>query len=193
MSIKLSQSESIVREYKYAKKKRLLKTTEESLVVTNKRIIRRTEGHGLGISSVSNVEMPIKNATYVTTTFSAKSKFLLLILGIIFAVIGLITIAAAISAEEFGIAIFGIIFIALCVLSIFLFIKKKIYTCYCLISTDTRINNVFSLGAISYRLLTGKATGNGGMLIKITVNGDTAREMTEELGSVITDVNEGNI
>ncbi len=183
MSIQLSQGEKIVREYQYAKTKKLFTTTEDTLIVTNKRIVHRREGHGFGSETVANSEMPIKNAKYVNTSYGLKSLTPLLILGIIWALIGLFLLVS-------GGGVIGFITLIPAAIFIIIYFVKKIYSCTCVISSETRIVPAFSLGTITYGLF-GRKTGNGGMLLKIQVNNTVAKVLAEEIGAVIADVNNG--
>ena len=195
MSIQLSKNESILRSYDYAASHSVgLGATNGSktLIITNKRIIHRERIDGKKNSGVNTSEMPISAAKYVKTSFKQTRYPILMVIGIILAIVA-VALFAVLANVGMGVALIPFVIIgAIAAIFIIVYLKKKTYSFSCSIDTDTRITNAFGFSSVSGDSRTrgifakfGKSN-NKNFYIKVKVNSEVAKQMAEELGSVIS-------
>ena len=194
MSIQLSKNESILRSYDYATSHSggLGATNgSKTLIVTNKRIIHRERIEGKKNAGVNTSEMPISAAKYVSTSFKQTRYPILMVIGIILAIVA-VALFAALASVDMGVALIPLVIIGvIAAIFIIVYLKKKTYSFSCSINTDTRITNAFGFSSVSGDSRTrgifakfGKS--NKDFYIKVKVNSEVAKQMAEELGSVIS-------
>lgn len=192
MSVQLAKNEKVVRSYDYAtaQKGGLASTSiTKSLVVTNKRIIHKEVGTGKNNEFVKTSEMPVSSAKYVNTYYQ-KLKFpIFLVWGIIFAVIALVAFLA-IPEEIADFKALAFLPLILGVIFILVYIFKKQYIFVCTIDTDTHITPAFGFSSVSRNSKTDGITavgkkGNKTTSIEVVINPETAKQMADEIGSVI--------
>lgn len=192
MSVQLAKNEKVVRSYDYAtaQKGGLAATSiTKSLVVTNKRIIHKEVGTGRNNEFVATSEMPITSAKYVNTYFQ-KLKFpIFLIWGIIFSLIAVVLFLALPEEMEDFKAV-ALLPLTLGIIFILVYVFKKQYTFVCSIDTEAYITPVFGFSTMTRNSKTDKVTKsankhNKTTSIEVTVNPEVAKQMADEIGSVI--------
>ncbi len=197
MAIKLSSNEQIIKEYSYAYSTEGLinkVTTKNSLIVTNKRIIKRDVCDKVGHEKINTSEIPVKSITGISTSMSSSFKLIYLVLGIIFGLIGLISLIGAGSGDEdaVGGAIFAaLLFIALAALCIYLFIKTRANMLICSFIIADRTTPAMFLGKATVGGLFSRFTSVAQSgYIRIVVDADVAKEFVNEIGALISDIQE---
>lgn len=194
MSVKLAPNEKVIRNYAYGttetSKGLRSKVSSKSLIITNKRIIHQTVSRGTGSESISISDMPVSAAKYVDTSFGKKSFTIFAILaGICF-----LLMIAMFTGKIWG---GGIAALAFCGIFVALYIFIKTYSLTCEIKSQAVIYTPLYIstekGSNSFFSAFFRANRNpGGKLrVKITVNPEVAKEMAEELSSVIIAVANG--
>ena len=190
MSLILASDEKIIREYEYASMGTLgvgrSSETYKKLIITNKRIVHQEHASGVGMERYSATEMPVDKAKYVDTYYGMKSYTILLVMGIIFALAGLVTLIARIPAVVLGIAlVFALIFILL-------YVFKKDYMVCFNIKTDGFVNPVMHASSragnsVTRGLRRNLRAADDAMTIniKIRVHKEEAKALAEELGMAI--------
>ena len=190
MSLILASDEKIIREYEYASMGTLgvgrSSETYKKLIITNKRIVHQEHASGVGMERYSATEMPVDKAKYVDTYYGMKSYTILLIMGIIFALAGLVTLIAGIHAVVLGVAlVFALIFILL-------YVFKKDYMVCFNIKTDGFVNPVMHASSragnsVTRGLRRNLRAADDAMTIniKIRVHKEEAKALAEELGMAI--------
>lgn len=209
MSIKLANGEKIVRSYDYGmtKTKNGLNSnaTTKNLTITNKRIIHRQCGKGLASDSIIQSDMPINSAKYVNVSYKRTRYPIFLIWALLMFVLSILCFAQCGEPAYEGTPIatmftaFGIITMLAAIAFIFMYIFKKDYAIDCNISAEGVVTpNVFAVSSRSYNSRTSRVFSNAAAMgnssnkrIKIRVNGEIAKQIAEELGAVITSVNNG--
>lgn len=188
MAISLIQGEKIIKSYDYGKKKSYsvdAASEGKNLTITNRRIIHSCTVKGAGRDGLSVSEIPIDAAKYVNTFCLRKRYPLLLVFAILFALLAI----AFLPMGNFAVAIM-ILLVAVVFAIAFLVKKDCIFTCS--IGTNGITSALMSFGSASGNSLTRrffKSIGNLSaattVMIKMKVNADVAKQMTEELGTVI--------
>lgn len=135
--------------------------------------------------------MPIKSAKYVNTFYGMKSYPILIVLGVIFALVALITLFASEggAAKIIGLIVFG----AIAALCFIVYARKKDYTLTCSIDSESYVTHVLNFSTKSGNSLTRglfsflrKADRSNVINVKVSVNKDVAKQLAEELGSIVT-------
>ncbi len=195
MSVKLANGEKLIRNYEYGTVdvKDIGKSSgaHRTLIVTNRRIIHQETSVGKGTERISTSEMPIKSAKYVNTFYGMKSYPILIVLGVIFALVALITLFASEggAAKIMGLIVFG----AIAALCFIVYARKKDYTLTCSIDSESYVTHILNFSTKSGNSLTRglfsflrKADRSNVINVKVSVNKDVAKQLAEELGSVVT-------
>ncbi len=195
MSVKLANGEKLIRNYEYGTVdvKGIGKSSgaHRTLIVTNRRIIHQETSVGKGSERISTSEMPIKSAKYVNTFYGMKSYPILIVLGVIFALVALITLFASEggAAKIIGLIVFG----AIAALCFIVYARKKDYTLTCSIDSESYVTHVLNFSTKSGNSLTRglfsflrKADRSNVINVKVSVNKDVAKQLAEELGSIVT-------
>ena len=199
MSIRLSENEKIIKEYDYAsvglKGVANASHTSKSLTITNKRIIHREIGAGIGNEKIRTTEMPIEAAKYVDTFYGMKSFNFLLILGVL---LSLVALVALVGLPGMAKLVAFVLFAVLAAVCFIIYKFKKEYVITCNISTDTRVTPAFRCSSMSGSTISGRLTAalkraNRRMTIniRVKVDKDVAKAMADELGSIIADAQAG--
>lgn len=189
MSIKLAEGEKLIRTYDYGKVRSTgvasSGDSESALLVTNRRIIHRIAGHGVGKEHLSVTEMPLRSAKYVNTFYGMKSYPILFVLGILFVLSAIIEFSSSIIWV-------GIVSLVAAVACFVIFFLKKDYTVTCQIFAESYIAPAFYCSSRSGNSLTRGAFGalsRGSKAttinVKVSVNNEVAKVMADELGYVI--------
>ena len=178
MHLKLSENESVIKIFDYAKSRRQESSviSQNTLVVTNKRIIQQIKSG----RAIQRREIPVQDAKYVDTSFYKRYRPIYVILGVLAAAVG---IAGMIYFKNWiPAAIGGGIFAVL--LSVYLLATENMVSFT--ISGDRRITELmsFSGGGRPPR----RRNKNGQIFVR--VNRKQAMQLVSELGSVILDVRE---
>ena len=193
MSIKLANNEQILKEYAYATTTEGLinkRTTNNSLIVTNKRIIKKDICNKTGYEKINVSEIPVSAVTGVDVKMSSSFKFILLLLGIVFAIAGLACMAG-IEDSEGAAAIMMILFLAIAVLCIYKFAKTRSNVLVCTFMVADRINAAMFLGKISFHSIFSRFNVSGqSSLIKVVVDANVARDFVNEIGAMLVDIKE---
>lgn len=182
MLAKLANNESVLKEYKYSNKKVGKDVTENTLTVTNKRIISESSGK----NGIVRKEIPIKAAEYVTTQFGMSNGSLIGV--ILFAIIAVALMIIG-GVEEINILIYiGAVFIVFCILAIIVFFMKRKTSVTVVISGLYPENNLMNLASstVTARSMRRKK-------VKIKVNREVAGTMVNEIGALIINAKESEI
>ena len=193
MSVKLSNNERIIKEYAYATTTEGLinkRTTNNSLIVTNKRIIKKDVCDKAGYEKINVSEIPVRAVTGVDVKMSSSFKFILLLLGIVFAIAGLVCIANLEDAEG-GAVIMMLLFWGIAALCIYRFIKTRSNVLVCTFTVADRVNAAMFLGQISFHSIFSRFNVSGrSSLIKVVVDANVARDFVNEIGALLVDIKE---
>ncbi len=195
MSIQLANGEKILRSYDYATSvsKGIAGTDgSKTLVITNKRIIHKENQKGKKSSGTNISEMPVSAAKYVRTNFKETRYPIFLIIGIILAIVAVVSLIAVVaSGEDFAAGLIPFIIIGIiAAIFIIIYLKKKTHSFSCSIDTDTHITNAFGFSSVSgdsrtSGLFAAARRANNSFYIKVKVNAEVAQQMADELGYVI--------
>ncbi len=183
MSIQLSNDEKILKSYKYGDATTgngLNKTgIEKELIVTNKRIIHRTESHGVGRESVSNRDISLKGINSVQVSYGKKSHVGFMLAAMLFMLLGMLCM---VTMKILPVAI-GCLLLTSVFVMLYAFVKQ--YTLTCVITSDARVTPVVAIG-IQTKTRGFNSVNNGSdVVVSIKVKKDVAMAMAEELGAVI--------
>lgn len=188
--IKLAAGESVAKIYSYGKVAtgRKKNAVENSLIVTNKRVVYQS----LGRKTVSRKEIPVEAAEYVETKYTTQKA------GIVLAILSLFIGAALL---VFGLDLFGIKFISeyklglpfmvagavVLALALFLFVRFIWYrrrgAVEVIISGRLMENELLSFGVSSLKIRQKKAER-----IRVKVDKSIAIEMVNELGALLLNI-----
>lgn len=197
MSIKLAANEKIIRKYDYATTREGIinkRITQNSLVVTNKRIIKTDVCNRTGYERINTSEIAVDSITGVRTSATSSFKFIYLVLGIICGLLALLYIGIALSDMETlgGLVVLFLAFGALSGFSIYKFIRSRINTMVCNFVIADRINSAMQLGAISFSSISSRFNVSARpAFVKIKVDAAVAKKFVEEIGAVLIDINNG--
>ena len=178
MHLKLSENESVIKIFDYAKSRRQESSviSQNTLVVTNKRIIQQIRSG----NAIQRREIPVQDAKYVDTSFYKRYRPIYAVLGVLAAAIG---VAGTVYFKNWiPVAIGGGIFAVLMLVYLLATENMVAFT----ISGDNRITELMSFtgGGRPPR----RRRKNGQLFIH--VNRKQAMQLVSELGSVILDVRE---
>ena len=185
--IKLAAGESVAKVYTYGRtvvgKKR--RTIDESLIVTNKRVIYQS----IGDRCVKRKEIPVSAAEYVGTKYTTESGSL------VFSVIFFI-LAAASAAVAIINPLPKYLWVFLSVLALSLIIGSLLAVAY-IRSLRGAVEVVISGRAAEYKLVSVgmsnlKARAAEATRVSIMVDRSAALEMVNELGAVLINVRSQN-
>ncbi len=189
----LTKEEKLIKEYPYAGAKSGLPFGKanmmENLIVTNQRIIHRVEKSGVGSKFVRQLEMPIKDVNNINVEYGVRSHIVALILAIIMFAASIVPLITN------GMALLGILLIALGVGFLLIYLKKKVYRVSCTIYSSSRVHPVISTKKQSQGLIT-RIFGNGSdgytkRFVRYYVSEEIAEAMVEEMGAVILNAAHG--
>ena len=188
--IKLAAGESVAKIYSYGKVAagRKKNAVENSLIVTNKRVVYQS----LGRNTVSRKEIPVEAAEYVETKYTTQKA------GIVLAILSLIIGGALL---VLGLDLFGLKFIseyklaipfmaggaALLAISLLLIIRficrRRRGAVEVIISGRLMENELLSFGVSSLKIRQKKAER-----IRVKVDKSVAVEMVNELGALLINI-----
>ena len=193
MTVKLAANEKIVREYNYARTREGFinkRITKNSLLVTNKRIIKMDTCDKTGYSAADISEILVEAITGLNTKTSSRFKFGLLIAGIVAALIGLVLLIS--SSGNAAPIVFGLIAMAIGGLFIYRFVKSRRNVLNCNFIVADRINNAMYMGAATYNSLFSALRVSGkSKFVKIVVDGAVAEAFASEIGALLLDIKAG--
>ncbi len=200
MAVNLANDEVIVSKYEYAHVKTKggasgANHITKSLMVTNKRIIHQISGTGFGREQISVDEMPVQSAKYVSTYYGKKSFPMFLVMGILLLIFGVVMLIMSSQQPEMpnssgNILILPMIitFIVGIVFIIIYFVKKD-YVVTCDIATEGIVMPVMGFSS-RQEAKVGKRSKRIKISSKVSVDHVVAKQMAEELSSIILDVQE---
>lgn len=211
MSIKLARNETVIKEYNYATTTEGLfnkRETKNTVIVTDKRIIKRDVCEKSGYEKVENNEIAIGAVTGVTAKASSSFKFIFLVLGIIFGIAGFFMVTGSFYSEtrydyelsktitenkvNFGSLLFALIFLALAAFLIYKFVTSRMNVLICDFTVADRTNVAMSAGSASYNSIFSRFFISGrSKFVRIVVDAAIAKEFVDEIGSIILDVQNG--
>lgn len=186
MSIKLATNEKMIKEYAYATTREGIinkRVTQNSLLVTNKRIIKTDICDKTGWEKKDVSEISVDAITGVRTKSSSSFKFIFLVIGIIVGIIGLVSffssfqqVTESVPVEneyeyeygygyqqeyemvtttkvQWGLIVLAVLLIGLAAVCIYKFIKSRKNVLLCDFVVADRVNTAMCLGAVSYNSL----------------------------------------
>jgi hypothetical protein len=203
MSIKLAKGEVPVKKYDYATTHEGFfnkRKTSNSLIVTNKRIIKSDACTKTGYENISLSEIAVEDVSGIRTRMSSSFKFFYLFWGIVFSLITFFFITMMPKLFRGGSGMFVmliglVVFGGLAALFIYKFIKSRKNVLVCDFIVGNRLNNAMSMGAVSFRSIFNAANRTNGKssFVKIVVDASVARDFVNEIGAVLIDIKNGNI
>ena len=188
--IKLAAGESVAKIYSYGNvnARRKKNSVENSLIVTNKRVIYQS----LGARSVARKEIPVEAAEYIDTKYTSQRAgiwlaLLSLLLGAALLVFGLNPFKLGfISQHGLGLSlmIVGGVFLAI---AIFLFIRLRIYrrrgSVEVIISGRLAEHELLSFGVSNLKIRQKQVER-----LRIKVDKNVAVDMVNELGALLLNI-----
>ena len=194
MSVKMSNNEYIVKQYDYATTTVGLinkRETHSSLIITNKRIIKKENCDKMGYEKLNVSEIPVNAITAVNTKMSSGFKFAYLVWGIILALSGLITFIAGCNAEDNAVLpiILGLAFMVGGGFLIYKFFTARVNAVVYTFVVADRLNIAMSSGSVSFNnLFPVFNLFNTPKFVKVVVDANTAKDMVNELGAWILNI-----
>lgn len=200
MFIKLATNEKVIKKYDYATTQEGIinkRTTEQSLIVTDRRVVKVESCDKVGYQKKNVSEIPVDSITGVHAKSSSSFKFSYLVWGIISAIVGLMMLFTGDSDDkETASVIFGIVLVALAAFLIYLFVKSRRNVLICNFVVADRTNHALNLGGVSTNTLFGRFANFHSMghskFIKIVVDAKVADELVREIGALLIDIKSGN-
>lgn len=189
METTLTNSESIVKSWTYAKSKEgkgLNKATaKSSLVVTNKRIINITQSN----RAYSREEVDIKSVKSIACSGRSGANFMLLIMAGMFFLMTIVTffLPTMLQTDDSVLTYIGLVPLAMTVVCVLVFIFTLGAKFRLIIYTDGVDTPTLTLGAIATSRRRRKEKAN---IIKVKVNYAAALEIMQEIGTLITSAKE---
>ena len=121
---------------------------------------------------------------------SSSFKFILLLLGIVFAIAGLACMAG-IEDSEGSVAIMMLLFLGIAAFCIYKFIKTRTNVLICTFMVADRVNAAMFLGQVSFHSIFSRFHISGqSSLIKVAVDANVARDFVNEIGALLVDIKE---
>ncbi|MBQ9132300.1 MAG: hypothetical protein IJX62_07515 [Clostridia bacterium] len=183
MHLKLSENEVVIKIFDYAKSGRQDSSviSQNSLVVTNKRIIQQAKSR----NAVIRKEIPVQDAKYINTQFFKKHNPVYNVLAVLAIVAG---VACAMALKDWTFAAIGagvgvLLFVA------YAFLTKNMLAFS--IGGDNRLTQLMTFTTQKPKKeKPGKKTADKENYVFFRVNKKQAIQLVDELGSVILDVRE---
>lgn len=197
MSIKLAANERVIKTYNYAKTREGIinkRITNNTLIVTNKRVIKKDVCDKEGYQKTTITQIPTRAISGINARATSGFKFIFLVLGIVFALAGFINLISSVfgnSRAAAGIVLF-LIFGGLSGLFFYLFKTKRINSVTCTFTVSERINTAMGVGAFTFNSATSRFKVSGASsFFRIFVNASEAYAIVEEIGAIIADIQDG--
>ena len=174
MDFLLAKNEEVLKEYDYSVTKKNRKKIQNTLYVTNKRIINESSG----VQGFSREEIPVEAVDYIDVNYTTIQKSIIGIIICILLAIGCVVgaIMSKINYIYIGTGVFALLAIILLILF--------------LLSRTARFTLVLSGKMYQSSLLSVTASIGKPKIksLKIKVDKDTSKKMLEEIGAMILDV-----
>ncbi|MBE6535270.1 MAG: hypothetical protein E7677_01425 [Ruminococcaceae bacterium] len=194
MSIKMAENEQIIKEYAYATTREggffNKRITKNSLIVTNKRIIKKDECEKSGYQKNSISEISVGSISGMNTKTSSSYKFVFVVLGVLFAISAIVCIAGL--SKDSSMIIPMLISGALSALFIYLFIKNRFNALTCTFIVLDRVNTAMSINGYSFNSLTSRfSVSSKSSFVKIVVDANVCNDFVNEIGALVIDIQNG--
>ena len=196
MSIALSNNEKIIKEYAYASTHEGLinqRTTQNSLTVTNKRIIKTDICEKKGYEKISVSEISVDAVTGLTAKTSSSFKFKFLVFGIILGFFGLFLLMGPLNEGDTTttMILLSLPLLAGAAFCIYKFINTRHNVLVCTFIVSERINSAMNLGAFSFNsFLPNFSAAGKSAFVKVVVDGSVAKNFVNEIGALIVNIKE---